>query len=132
MSERKGQCTPKEALIMSVVVLLGGPLVAIATHYVLYTPLQTAFLWYALVAYLATTTAWCCTDWITRRTVVRIWNFGIILFMCILVMFLFTQEEGKSFPRWGIAVMMLQAAVWGVVLAYFATKNILRWRRGEL
>jgi hypothetical protein len=128
----KGQCTPKHALVISLVVALGGVPAAFAANFFLLTPLGTAFLYYLFVTWLTAATTWCFVLWRTRNIAVRLWNFGIGLFLCLMVVALITQKEGEPFPRWAVGLLLAQGCIWAVTMSCFAVANFLKWRNGQL
>ena len=132
MSSAKPPLEPKWAVIFSLIALPGGLIAVAAAHLLLFVPLTTAFLWYAVVAYLVVAFSWSSLDRRTRNAAVRGNNAFIIFAVCLLVVLIVVQDEHEAFPVWA-TVLLAAAGIAGYsVMGIHGLRNFLRWRRGDL
>ncbi len=123
---------PKWAVIFTLAACPGGLVLVGLAHWLLYVPLPTALLWYALVAYLTISFSWSSLDWHSRRAAIKGNNAFVILAVCILVVVIIVQDEGQAFPMWA-TILLVAAGVLGYsVVGVCGVRNFVRWRRGTL
>ncbi len=119
-------------MILSLIAFPCGLAGVAAAHMLLYVPLMTAFLWYALVAYLVVAFSWAFLDWRTRNAAVRGNNAFIVFAVCLFGVLIFVQDEHEPFPTWA-TVLLVAAGIAGYsVMGLHGYRNFLRWRRGDL
>ena len=123
--------TPRQALIITLCVLLGGIPAVIAAHVFLYVPLGTAWLYYAGAAYLSFAVSWSYLDWQTRNAAIRGHNAFVIFAVCLIIVVFVIQKEHEPFPDWAIVLLIVAGIAGYSVAGFCGVRNFLRWRRGE-
>ena len=131
MGTSKPPLTPREAAVMSLVVLLAGPVVAAVACVVLQQQPRVVALWYIGILYLTTGLSWSFLERRTRSRVIRTWNAFVMGAFLLFLVLAVTQEDYAPFPRSGVVLLLLGGAVVAVVMGATALQNFIRWRRGE-
>jgi hypothetical protein len=131
MDAEKPPLEARWAVVLSLIAFPGGLIAVAAAHLLFYVPLGTAFLWYAVVAYLTVAFSWSSLDRRTRNAAVRGNNAFIIFAVCLLGVLTIVQEDYEPFPTWA-TVLLVAAGVGGYsVMGIHGVRNFLRWRRGD-
>jgi hypothetical protein len=128
---KKPPLTPKQATMMSLVVLTGGLPLGILAYLFLLQPLHIVALWYMVVSYLMVCLSWSFLEWRTRNRFVRTWNAFIVYFLLLIVFVTLTQDNYEPFPSYGIFLLFLGGSVVAIVIGATALQNFRRWRKGE-
>ena len=123
--------TPKQALVISLCVALGGIPIVLAAHIFFYVSYGAALLCYAGAVYLSSAVSWSCLDRKTRNAAIRGHNAFVIFAVSLFIVVLVIQKEHEPFPRWAMGLLVTAGVMGYSVAGFCGIRNFLRWRRGE-
>jgi hypothetical protein len=123
--------TPRQALIISLSVIVGGIPAVLAAWYYFDVPLGAACLSYGLAVYLALAVSWSYLALGTRNAAIRGHNAFVIFTVCVVALLVLTQKEHEPFPAWAMGSLIVAGVAAYSVVGICGLKNFLRWRRGE-
>jgi hypothetical protein len=127
----KPPLTPKQAIVISLCVALGGIPAVLAAHVFLYEALGTAGLYYALALFLTLAVSWSFLDWQTRDLAIRGNNAFVMFAVALIIVVAVVQKEHEPFPGWAIASLIVAGVAGYSVAGICGIRNFIRWRRGE-
>jgi phosphatidylglycerophosphate synthase len=127
----KRTATPRQAIIISLTVLLGGVPAVFASNYFFSVPLVTAFLCYGFAVYVSVAVSWSYLDGKTRNAAIRGHNLFVIFAVCLFAILLLIQKEHEPIPGWAVTLFITAGVAGYSVAGFCAVKNFWRWRRGE-
>jgi hypothetical protein len=123
---------PKQAIVMSLIAIIGIPLVGTLANLFLFTPLMPTILWSAIALYFDLGISWSFLRWDTRNAAIRGHNafviFTVILFCVVMVI----SDDYEPFPKWAIVALIIGGTCGYSVMGICAIKNFLKWLRGNL
>ena len=126
--------TPKQAIMLNLIGLIGGIVLVVISNLFFYVSLKSACIFYAIGAFFVIAFPWACIKMETKNRSIRSHNrfviFAVILF--VFVMIVQWGTEHQPFPVWAIAILILGACIAYSVMAYFAVQNFVKWYKGEL
>lgn len=123
---------PKQAIIISLIAIIGAPIGGVLSHIFLLTPINPTFFWSALVFYFALGISWSFLRWDTRKAAIRGNNAFVIFTLFILLVVIATGNDFEAFPKWAIVALIIGGMCGYSVIGICAIKNFLKWWRGEL
>jgi len=133
-THQKVPITPKQAIIFTLIGLIGGIVLVVISNLFFYVSLKKACICYAVGAFFVVAFSWACLRMETKNSTVRAHNrfviFAVILFVVVMVIQWGTEHQ--PFPVWAIAILILCGCVAYFVMAYYAVQNFIKWCKGEL
>ena len=126
--------TPKQAIMLNLIGLIGGIVLVVISNLFFYVSLKKAFIFYAIGAFFVIAFPWACLRMETKNRSFRAHNcfviFAVVLF--IVVMIVQWGTEHQPFPIWAIATLILGGCIAYSVMAYYAVQNFIKWCKDEL
>lgn len=127
----KQPLTPRQAVVISLCVMLGGIPAVLAAHVFLDEPLGTALLYFVLALYLTLAFSWSFLDWQTRRLAINGNNAFVVFAVALIIVLAVVQKDHEPFPGWAIASLVVAGVAGYSVAGICGVRNFIRWRRGE-
>lgn len=133
-SRRKAPITPKQAMTISLVCLIGGIVIVAISNLFFYVPLKKAIIWYAIGAFFAIAFPWASLKRETRNRSVRAHNIFVVFAVIVIIAVTIVEwgTEHQPFPIWGIILLITGGCIAYSVMAYYAVQNFIKWYKGEL
>jgi hypothetical protein len=124
--------TPRQAVAISLGGLCVGAVVVAIACLLFLVPFSEAMIYYGIGGYFVLAFPWACLDRDSIRCVIRAHNWLVYFFIAFLIAILIVQwrTDGKPFPKWAVAALILGAVCSYSVMGYHAVVNFARWRRG--
>jgi drug/metabolite transporter (DMT)-like permease len=133
-TRNKTPITPKQAIMITLIGLVGGIVLVVISNFFFYVSLKKAFICYVVGAFFVIAFPWACLKSETKKRSVRAHNcfviFAVVLF--IVVMIVQWGTEHQPFPIWAIAVLILGGGIAYSVMVYYAVQNFIKWCKDEL
>jgi drug/metabolite transporter (DMT)-like permease len=132
--QHKVPITPKQAIIFTLIGLIGGIVLVVISNLFFYVSLKKACIWFAIGAFFVIAFPWACLKRETKNRSVRAHNCFVIFFVILFVVVMIVQwgTEHQPFPVWAIAILILGGCIAYSVMAYYAVQNFIKWCKGEL
>lgn len=131
---KRGTITPKQAIILSVLGLLGFGMLAIVAY--LYFGIVTLELLFisATGCFFSAFFPWAAVQLETRNRSVRAHNLFVYSVVGILIIIAITQwgTDHVAFPMWAMIVLAIFAVAAYSVMVYYAVVNFIKWLNGQL
>ena len=131
VSSAKPPLEPKWAVTFSLITILGGIVAVAVAHALLFVPLTTALLRYAIVAYITVGFSWASLERRTHNAAIRANNAFVIFTVCLLGVLIVVQDEHEAFPEWATALLVVAGIAGYSVMGIHGVRNFRRWRRGQ-